>query len=187
APPEATNVVAETIVPFEERFRKVAELIAALADVPWLRDQDAIAEYGIGRDLAQERRLAIEPPFIATKHGREVEAEAVDARMANEMAERIEDHPPHGKVVAGQRVAGASIVGEAPGLGRPVAVVRTAVEATQTERRPQLVAFARVVEHHVENHADAGRMQRLDGRAQYNQSTRRNPRIKRHAGHRAGA
>ena len=40
-------------------------------------------------------------------------------------------------------------------------VVRRIVEAAERERRPRLVAFGRVIEHHVENHFDAGPVQRL--------------------------
>ena len=47
AAPEAPDIVAETVVPFEVWRREIAELIAAGPDVPGLGDQHAIGEHGI--------------------------------------------------------------------------------------------------------------------------------------------
>ena len=47
AAPEAPDTIAEAIVPLRERPRKLAELIAAWADVPRLGDEFQLSQYGV--------------------------------------------------------------------------------------------------------------------------------------------
>src|SRR4029434_4825515 len=59
-----------------------------------------------------------------------------------------------------QRVAGAGVVR----IARAVAleeVVCLVVETAEAQRRSVVIAFGRVVEHDIENHLDAGAMERL--------------------------
>ena len=94
----------------------------------------------------------------------EVEAEAVDAGLADEMSKGIEDEAAGGGVVAGQGVAGAGVVDQAAvGL---VAEVGAGVEAAQGEGGAVGVAFAGVVEDDVEDGADAVGAEGGDGGAQ---------------------
>ena len=107
--------------------------------------------------------MRVEAVGGAAEDGGEVEAEAVDAGLADEMAKGIEDEAAGGGVVAGQRVAGAGVVDEAA-VGR-VAEVGAGVEAAQGEGGAVGVALAGVVEDDVEDGADAGGAEGGDGGA----------------------
>ena len=88
-------------------------------------------------------------------------------------------------MVAGERVAGAGVVDEAP--VRLVAEVGAGVEAAQAERRAAGVALAGVVEDDVEDHADAGGAQRRDGGGELADAAGAEARVGRHEGHRVVA
>ena len=60
----------------------------------------------------------VEARRAAPEHGGEVEAEAVDAGLADEVAQRVEHQPPGGGVVAGERVAGPGVVDQPPVAAR---------------------------------------------------------------------
>jgi len=72
----------------------------------------------------------------------------------------VDDQPPHHRMVGGERIAGAGEVGVAP--GRIVQVVDGIVQPAQAEGGAAFAAFGGVVEDHVEDHLDAGAVQRLD-------------------------
>ena len=162
AAPEAADAVAVAVVPFEPGRGEAAELVAAGADVPGLGDHDAVGEQRVGGDLVEKAGVRIEAAGAGAGEDRgEVEAEAVDAGAADEVAEGVEDQAAGGGVVAGEGVAGAGVVDEAAvGL---VAEVGGVVEAAQREGRAEGVALAGVVEDDVEEGADAGGAQGGDG------------------------
>ena len=119
AAPEAAHPVAVAVVPLEPGRREAPELVAARADVPGLGDQHAVGEQRVGGDLAQERRAAGRSrAAVRPRIGGEVEAEAVDAGLADEVAQRVEHQPPRRRVVAGERVAGAGVVDQPPVAAR---------------------------------------------------------------------
>ena len=62
--------------------------------------------------------LGVEALGGAAEDGGEVEAEAVDAGLADEMAEGVEDEAAGGGVGAVERVAGAGVVDQAAVGGR---------------------------------------------------------------------
>ena len=165
AAPEAAGAVAEAVVPFEPGGGEAAELVAAGADVPGLGDEDAVGEEGVGGDGLEGFGVGVEALARAAEDGGEVEAEAVDAGLGDEMSKGIKDQAAGGGVVAGERVAGAGVVDEAAVGG--VAEVGLGVEAAEGEGGAVGVAFAGVVEDDVEDGADAGGAEGGDGGAQF--------------------
>jgi hypothetical protein len=98
---------------------------------------------------------------VARQDRGEIEPEAVDVHRLHPVAEAVDDHPPHDRMVSVERVAGAGVVG----VARAVVledVVGGVVQAAEAERRPAFISFRGVVEHHVEDDLDAGSVQRLD-------------------------
>ena len=79
------------------------------------------ARIALDRAAAAARRAR--SPAGAAEHGGEVEAEAVDAGIAARSGAGVEDQPPHGRVVAGEGVAGAGVVDEHGRIVGGVAVV----------------------------------------------------------------
>ena len=124
----------------------------------------SVDEQRILRDRGKKRRIGVEAPLGAAEHGREVEAEAVDAGRFRPMAHRIDDEPHDRRLVERQRVAAAGVVDEPAGIVGGVAVIERVVEAAQRQRRAEHVAFAGVVEDDIEDDADAGLVQRGDRR-----------------------
>ena len=81
------------------------------------------------------------------------------------VVQAVDDQPPHHRVVGVERVAGAREVGIA--AGPVVQVVDGVVQPAQAEGGAALVAFGGVVVDHVEDHLDAGAVQRLDHVAEF--------------------
>ena len=82
--------------------------------------------------------------------------------LGHPVAQRVHDHPQDARVDDVERVARAREVHVvALVLGRE-AVVGLVVDALEAEHRPEVVALGGVVVDHVEDHLDAGAVQRLD-------------------------
>ncbi len=95
----------------------------------------------------------------AGQRRRQVEAEAVHAHLRHPVPQRVGDQAQYVRLDDVQRVAAARVVGVPAGVGLE-AVVAAVVDALQGERRAQLAGLRRVVVDHVEDHLDAGRVQR---------------------------
>ena len=180
AAPEAADVVAGAVVPFEEGRREIAELVAARTDVPGFGDEDTVGEDGIVGYGAQRRGVAGVAVRTAAENGREVEAEAVDAGMQHEMAKAVEDQAADEGVVAGDRVAGAGIVDQRAGMTFRVAEAGEVVETAKRKGGAGPVALAGMVEDQVEDDADAGLVQRRDGLAEFPHAAGAEARVQRH-------
>ena len=98
------------------------------------------------------------------ERGGEIETEAVDVHLADPVPQRVHDHAQARRVVGVDRVAGARGVHVTAGVVGHEPVVRRVVQPAEAQRRAQMAALRRVVEHHVEQHLQPGRMQRLDHR-----------------------
>ena len=114
ATPEAADIVAVAIIPFEKSLGEVTELIAARADIPGLGDQYAVAEERIALQFAKKSGIGFETVAPATKDGRQIEAEAVDSGGGHKVAHGVEDQPARGRMIAGERIAAATVIGERP-------------------------------------------------------------------------
>ncbi len=130
--------------------------------------------------LAQGFALRIEALRCAADNGGEIEAEAIDTGMGDEVAERFDDEMAHLWVIAGERIAGAGIVDQRAGIVGCVTVIGEVVETAQRQRRTEAIALARMVEDEIEDHADACIMQFGDRVAQFGDAAGAEPRIERH-------
>lgn len=74
------------------------------------------------------------------------------------VAETIHYHPPNNRMIGIECIPAAGVVGvSSPALFEDV--IGRVVDAAEAERRPALVAFGRVIEHHVENDLNASAVQ----------------------------
>ena len=79
--PEAAHGVAVLAVPLGPQHREVADLVAALAEVPRLGDQLHLREHRVLVDDVEERRQPVDLVQLARERAGEVEAEAVDVHL----------------------------------------------------------------------------------------------------------
>ncbi len=157
--PVPAHRVAIAPVPFGPARREVAHLIAALADVPWLRNQLDPGNDRILLDDVEERRQPVHLVQLPGERRREVEAEAVDVHLLHPVAETVHHELQdlrrlhvEGIAAPGEVLVAGAIVGREP-------VVARVVDAAQRKRGPALVALGRVVVDHVEDDLEAGFMQ----------------------------
>ena len=161
AAPEVAHRVAVDPVPLGPQDREVPDLVAARPDVPRLGDQLHLREDRILVDDVEERREAVDLVELARERRREVEAEPVDVAVDDEVAQRVHDQPQHRRVHRVERVARAGVVHVEPRVLRHEPVVALVVDAAEAEHRAEMVALGGVVVDDVEDHLDAGAVQRL--------------------------
>ncbi len=114
-------------------------------------------------DLPDDRRFVEDLAAGAPGQDRRlVEAEAVDVHLLDPVLQALDDQLGDDRMVAHERVAAAGVVVVEPPVGRVEVVVVRVVQPGEGVQRAELVAFVGVVEHHVEDHLDAGPVQRLD-------------------------
>ena len=119
AAPEVAHRVAVAAVPLRPQRREVADLVAALADVPRLGDELHLADDRVLLDEVEERRQPVDLVELAGQRGGEVEAEPVDVHLGHPVAQRVHDQLQHVRVAHVQAVAGAGVVDVvAPGRRR---------------------------------------------------------------------
>ena len=123
----------------------------------------------------EDRRMGIECRRTG-EDSCEIEAKAIDAQ-AGEMAQSVQHHGADHRIRPVQDIAGAGIVDQRP--IRPMGIAAI-VQAAQTESRPRQIAFAGVVQHQIQDHANAGLPQNRDGVAQLVDAARRQTGIDRH-------
>ena len=82
--------------------------------------------------------------------------------LRHPVAEAVDDHPAHDRLVRVERVAGAREVGVAGAVGAVEEVVLLVGEAAIGERRPAVAALGRVVVDHVEDDLEPRPVERLD-------------------------
>ena len=131
-------------------------------------------------DGRQQRRIDIETCSVSAHHGCEIKPEAIDAGARHPAPHRVHDELHDGQPVTGQRVAATGVIDQ---LTIGVAIIKRVVEPTETHHGATQIALARMIEDHVENDADARRMQGIDGLSNLRQPTRRQARIGRHETH----
>ena len=162
AAPVVAHRIAILAVPFGPQRREVADLVAALADVPGLGDQLDLADDRILLNQIEERRQPIDFVQLARERRRKVEAEAVDVHLEHPVAQRIHQQLQHVRMPHVQAVPGARVVHVVARLVADRPVVGGVVEALERQHRSEVIAFGGVVVDDVEDHFDAGRVQRLD-------------------------
>ena len=159
AAPEFARRVAELVVPLAPAGGKAPDLIAARADVPRLGDQLEVAQQRVLRDGREQGRVRVEAFRAAAERGGEVEAEAVNSAVKRPGAQGVHRKAQRRGMIEPQNIAAAGVVDIAGAVGGIEAVGDRVVEPAQAERRAVLVALAGMVEHHVDQHFEAGRLQ----------------------------
>ncbi len=159
---EAPRVVAVTPVPLGPPLPGEAPDLVEARRVPRLGDDLRLLEDRVRLDLPEERRVLHGPPLLVPREDRrEVEPEAVHVHDRDPVAERVEDHAPHERVVARERVPAPREV-EVLRLVVLEEVVDRVLDPAKRDGGPALVALARVVEDHVEDDLDPGLVHGLD-------------------------
>src|SRR6516162_260962 len=90
---------------------------------------------------------------IAREDRREIKPETVDVHLLYPVAEAVYDHAADNGMVSVEGVACSAVVG----VARAVLfedVIGAVVQSAEAQRRPAVVAFRRVIEHHVEDDFD---------------------------------
>ncbi len=113
-------------------------------------------------DGVEERSLAVDVERLAGKRRSEIEAEAIDVHLLDPIAKRVHDHPQRVGVADVQRIAGPGNVDVQTRVVVHQAVIDRVVDATEGEGGPEVVALGGVVVDDVQDHLDAGGVQRLD-------------------------
>ncbi len=160
--PEVPDRVAVVTVPLRPQRREVADLVAALAQVPRLGDELHLADDRVLLDEVEERAQPGHLVELSGEGGGEVEAEAVDVHLRHPVAQRVHDQLKHVRVPHEQAVPGAG--GVVVEVLRVVdqAVVGLVVQALEAQRRAHLVSLGGVVVDDVEDDLDACLVHRLD-------------------------
>ena len=127
--PEVTQGAAVVVVPLGEGDREVARLPAAGAHVPGLGDELDVCEQIVRGHRDEERVHRAETGRETAQRGRQVEAEAVHAHLADPVAQRIQHHLNGLRVIHVHGVAGARHVDCLDGARGRVAVVHVGIEA----------------------------------------------------------
>ena len=105
AAPEVADRVAVPAVPLRPLRREVADLVAALADVPRLGDQLDLRDHRVLLDEVEERREPVDVVQLAGQRRGEVEAEPVDVHLGHPVAQAVHDQLQHVRVAHVQAVA----------------------------------------------------------------------------------
>jgi hypothetical protein len=155
AAPEVAHAVAVLAVPLGPQRREVADLVAALADVPRLGDELDLRDDRVLLHEVEERGEPVDLVELAGQRRGEVEAEAVDVHLGDPVAQRVHDHLQHVRVPHEQRVAGARGVHVVAAVAVDEPVVGGVVDAAERQRRAEVVALGRVVVDDVEDDLDA--------------------------------
>ena len=172
--PERADGVAEAVVPLGERDRELPGAPAAGADVPRLRDELEAVQARLDRHRDERGVVGRVAARVAAEGHRQVEAEPVDAHDVRPVAQRVEGHPDDLGPPEVERVARARDVRERRGRPAVLRVVGGVVQAAPGQVLAGQPALAGVVVDDVEQHLEAGLVQRVD-RARSSASTAAGP------------
>ena len=101
---------------------------------------------------------------LAGEHRRQVEPETVHVHLQNPVPQRVHHQLQHLRMTHLQAIPAAAVVHVETGVVVAQPVVRGAVDTAEAQGRPEMVAFAGVVIHDVQEDLDPDRVQRLDHR-----------------------
>ena len=162
AAPELADRVAVFAVPFGPEHRKVADLVAAFAQVPRLGDQLDLREHRVLVNDVEERRQLVDLVQLASQGAGQIEAEPVDVHFEHPVPQAVHDQLQHTRIEHVQRVAAAGVVPVVPRLFGHQPVVGGIVDPSQRQRRPEMVPFSGVVVNDVQDHLEPRFVQGAD-------------------------
>ena len=156
AAPEVPDRVPIAAVPLRPGRREVADLVAALADIPGLGDQLHLVDHRVLVDEIEECREPVHLVEFARERGCKIEPEAIHVHLTDPVAEAVHDQLEAVRVTDIKGVAGARVVHVAPSVMGHETVVGRVVDALERQHRTEIVALGRVVVDDVEDHLDVG-------------------------------
>ena len=156
--PEAAYGIAIVVVPFGKQRREVPHLVAAFTNVPRLGNQLHPREHRAVFDRLKQRRLLAEPRRAA-HHRRQVKTKTVDVERFHPIFQAFIRKMRHRRMAEVERVTATGPVVVITILSDPI--IATVINSAHGERRTVEIAFRAVVQHHVQNHFDTGRMKRF--------------------------
>ena len=86
--PKRAHIIAETAVPFGKRLREIAQVIAALANVPCFDNQLQTSQYRVLIQDLEKTAIRLEIGF-ASQYGSQVETEAVNMKLFSPIAQAV--------------------------------------------------------------------------------------------------
>ena len=181
--PESPHRIAVAVIPFQPLRVKAPQLITAHADIPRLSDQPHLREHGIVLNRLEQFGLRVKTTGGAPQNRRQVKTKARHAKLRHPITQTVQTQPLHARLRRIQRIAAARVVAQALFSLRLVpitAIVITLVQPAQRHRRPMLITFGGVVEHHIQNHPNAVLIQHAHGLTQLILTPRTQARIQRH-------
>ena len=140
--PVGAHRVAVLVVPLGPAGREVADLVAALAEVPRLGDQLDLRQHRVLAQDVEERAQPVDLVQLARERRGEVEAEAVDVHLGDPVAQRVHEQLQHARVLHVERVAAAGEVHVVARIVRHQPVVGGVVDAAEAQRRPSWLPSA---------------------------------------------
>ena len=165
--PISPDRVAIFAVPFGPAGRKVPDLVAAFPQVPWFSDEFYLREHRILMNDVEKCAEAIYVVQFPRQCGGEIEPEAIHMHLEHPIAQAVHDKLKNAGMADIQSIATAGVVQIIARLEGNQPIVGGVVDATKGQRRAKMIAFSRVVVHHVEDDLDAGVMERLHHRLEF--------------------
>ena len=95
--PEPAHAVAVLAVPLRPNDGKVADLVAAFAQIPRLGDELHLAEHRVLMDDVEERTQLVDFVQLAGERAGQIEAEAIDVHVDHPVAQAVHDELQHAR------------------------------------------------------------------------------------------
>ncbi len=164
AAPPAAHRVAEFAVQLTPRLREMAHLIAVHPhDIPCLCNQLRLGQDRVLGHRAEKLGLRAEVVRVIARHcHRQVKTKAVHVHLRHPVAQAVHDQPQAGRTGRVHRIAAARHIEVADAiLATVMPVIRRVIQPAKHKGGPIFIPLRRVIVHHVQDHLDASRMQRL--------------------------
>ena len=120
--PEAALGITVAVVPLQPTLRKSTKLITTGANVPGLRNHQALAQHRVAGDGLQQRRIGLKPALnivtTARQHRGQVKAEPIHTKLDDPATKALQHGAPHERLVEVDAIAAAGPVGVSTGLVR---------------------------------------------------------------------
>ena len=130
-------------------------------------------ENRIGLDVPNYGRVRQwSPGLIAHKNGSQIEPESVNVHVRDPVAETVENHPTHDRLVGIERAPSAGVIRIAGSVAIEN-VVGLILQAAKAERRAGVIALRGMIEDHVQDHFDTCAVQGLYHIAEFVHRTKR--------------
>ena len=111
-------------------------------------------------DDVEERAKLVDRMQLTSQCTRQIKPEAVDVHLGDPVPQAVHDQLQHARASHVQRIAAAGEILVIPRRVRLEPVVARVVDSAKRDRRPEMIAFGRVVVDDVEDHLETGCVQR---------------------------